>query len=503
MKKRNWLLRVFAAALSLALAFAAGAEAIEWQKCLGGSDIDYANSIQQTSGGGYIGAGYTNSTDGGMAGNHGDADAWVVKLNASGDIVWQKCLGGSNNDSANSIQQTSDGGYIVAGSTQSTDGDVTGFHLGNYGSPDVWVVKLNASGNIEWQKCLGGSGQEYADSIQQTSDGGYIVAGYTQSTDGDVDGFHGGDSTDAWVVKLNSSGDILWQKCLGGSYADYARSIQQTSDGGYIVAGETGSTDGDVVGHHGAWDAWVVKLNASGGIEWQKCLGDSGGDAASSIQQMSDGGYIVAGSTQSTDGDGHYGSWDVWVFKLNASGDIEWQRHLGGSNVDFANSIQQTSDGGYIVAGGTSSTDGDVDGFHGGDYDAWVVKLSPGGGGLTITTTTLPNGTVGTPYNAVLEAAGGSGSITWTLADGSGSLPSGLTLSSSGTISGTPAASGTANFTVKAASGTVSATKALSITIDPAGGGGNRGGGGCNSGFFSAASALLALFSLWVVRKKR
>ena len=170
-------------------------------------------------------------------------------------IEWQKCLGGTNDDRAYSIQQTSDGGFIVASITGSNDGDVSG----NHGYDDAWVVKLNSSGNIEWQKCLGGTSYDVANSIQQTSDGGFIVSGYTGSNDGDVSGNHG--VYDYWVVKLNSSGDIEWQKCLGGTDYDYAYSIHQTSDGGFIVAGNTASNDGDVSGNHGASDAWVVKLN--------------------------------------------------------------------------------------------------------------------------------------------------------------------------------------------------------------------------------------------------
>jgi uncharacterized delta-60 repeat protein len=349
---------------------------IVWQKCLGGSNEDSAYSIQQTSDGGYIVAGHTYSTDGNVAGNHGENNAWVIKLNASGDIMGQKCLGGSRNDSAFSIQQTNDGGYIVAGDTNSTDGDTAGNHGGKY---DAWVIKLNASGGIVWQKCLGGSDEDSAYSIQQTSDGGYIVAGNTHSTDGDVIGNHG--RYDAWIVKLNTAGSIVWQKCLGGSYVDKANSVQQTSDEGYIIAGNTRSTDGDVIGNHGRYDAWIVKLNIAGSIVWQKCLGSSYGDKVNSIQQTSDGGYIAAGNTNSNDGDvaeHHEGGTDAWVAKLNVSGDIVWQKCLGGSRNDSAFSIQQTSDGGYIVAGETNSTDGDVTKNYG-EYDAWVIKLNASG----------------------------------------------------------------------------------------------------------------------------
>ena len=232
----------------------AQAPAIEWQKCLGGTSEDIAYSIQQTSDGGFIVAGETLSNDGDVSGNHGGRDAWVVKLNSSGDIIWKKCLGGTDHDFAYSIQQTSDGGFIVAGLTGSNDGDVSG----NHGGSDAWVVKLNSSGNILWQKCLGGTDGDYANSIQQTSDGGFIVAGETESNDGDVSGNHGG--FDSWVVKLNSSGNIEWQKCLGGTGWDWENSIQQTSDGGFIVAGYTNSNDGDVSGNHGSKDYWVVKL---------------------------------------------------------------------------------------------------------------------------------------------------------------------------------------------------------------------------------------------------
>ena len=358
----------------------AQAPTIEWQKCLGGTSEDIAYSIQQTSDGGFIVAGETLSNDGDVSGNHGGRDAWVVKLNSSGDIIWKKCLGGTDHDFAYSIQQTSDGGFIVAGLTGSNDGDVSG----NHGGSDAWVVKLNSSGEIEWQKCLGGTNYDFAYSIQQTSDGGFIVASITGSNDGDVSGNHGG--SDYWVVKLNSSGGIEWQKCLGGTnsdggiFNDYIYSIQQTSDGGFIMACETMSNDGDVSGNHGSYDAWVVKLNSLGDIEWQKCLGGTNRDIANSIQQTSDGGFIVAGSTSSNDGDvsGNHGYGDAWVVKLNSSGDIEWQKCLGGTNSDWAYSIQQTNDSGFIVAGYTHSNNGDVSGNHG-YYDYWVVKLNSSG----------------------------------------------------------------------------------------------------------------------------
>jgi type 1 glutamine amidotransferase len=345
--------------------------AIVWQKTLGGTSDEEVLSIQQTADGGYIVAGLTSSNDGDVSGNHGLFDFWVVKLNSLGAIVWQKTLGGTSYDWPSSIQQTTDGGYIVAGRTESNDGDVTG----NHGGYDFWVVKLNSLGTIVWQKTLGGTLNEQGLSIQQTADGGYIVAGLTSSNDGDVSGNKG--FTDFWVVKLNSLGAIVWQKSLGGTGYDWPSSIQQTADGGYIVAGSTSSNDGDVTGNHGYDDMWVVKLDSLGAIVWQKTLGGTSDEWLLSIQQTADGGYIVAGHTSSNDGDviENYGLTDFWVVKLNSLGTIVWQKTLGGTGYDWPSSIQQTADGGYIVAGYTFSNDGDVTGSHGG-YDIWVVKLS-------------------------------------------------------------------------------------------------------------------------------
>ena len=348
---------------------------IQFQKTLGGTNFDNAFSIQQTIDGGYIVAGLTSSTDGDVTGIHGNinSDYWVVKLSNTGTIEWQKTLGGTSTDISYSIQQTNDGGYIVTGYTTSNEGDV----FGNHGSDDFWVVKLSTTGTIEWQKTLGGGGIELASKIQQTTDGGYIVTGYTYSNDGDVSGNHGG--KDIWVVKLSTTGNFQWQKTLGGAGNEYASSIQQTTDGGYVLAGSTNSTNGDVTGNHGGVDYWVVKFSTSGTIQWQKTLGGTGDDVASSIQLTNDGGYIVAGYTTSTDGDvtSNHGSFDTWLVKLSITGVIQWQKTFGGTDYDNASSIQQTTDGGYIVAGYTTSNDGDVTGNHGGNTDLWVIKLSP------------------------------------------------------------------------------------------------------------------------------
>ena len=341
-----------------------------WETNLGGSNDDWAYSIQQTIDGGYIVAGESNSNSGDVGGNNGGSDYWIVKLDASGSLIWENNLGGSDNDLAYSIQQTTDGGYIVTGKSNSNDGDV-GENNGGY---DYWIVKLDASGTLIWETSLGGSDNDLANSIQQTTDGGYIIAGWSDSINGDVGGNNGG--FDYWIVKLDASGTLVWETNLGGSNDDFAFSIQQTIDGGYIVTGVSNSNNGNVGGNNGGSDFWTVKLDASGTLVWETNLGGSYFDDAHSIQQTSDYGYIVTGNTFSNDGDvgGNNGSFDYWIVKLDANGILVWETNLGGSDGDWPTSIQQTSDGGYIVAGGSTSNDGDIGNNHGG-YDYWIVKL--------------------------------------------------------------------------------------------------------------------------------
>src|SRR5205085_2881439 len=180
-----------------------------------------------------------------------------------------KSLGGGAEDKAWSVVQTTDGGFVIAGSSLSNNGDITIPH-GDY---DYWIVKLDANGNLVWQKSLGGSGDDQAFSIQQTTDGGFIIAGVSYSQDGDVSGNHG--SGDYWIAKTDIAANILWEKSFGGTSTDVGYSVQQTIDGGFLVAGSTISNDGDVSQTHGGVDCWVLKLDTSGNLEWQKSLGGS------------------------------------------------------------------------------------------------------------------------------------------------------------------------------------------------------------------------------------
>lgn len=364
--KNRFLLFMLSFATAL---FFAQSPIIQWQKTLGGTDGDFAKTIQPTADGGYIVAGYSSSNDGDVSGNHGGFDYWIVKLDAAGNKIWQKSLGGSENDIAYDIKQTTDGGYIVAGYTFSNNGDVSGNHNPD---SDGWVVKLDAAGNLVWQKALGGVGGDFITTIQQTTDGGYIAGGYSAANNGDASGNNG--SFDFWVIKLDVSGNILWHKMIGGSQDERALSLQQTADGGYIMTGSVASVI------NGQKHCLVVKLDTSGNLVWQKTQGGTGNDEYKSIQQTTDGGYIAAGTTSSNNGDvsGNHGGGDYWVVKLDASGNITWQKTLGGSATDWAYAVQQTSDGGYVTLGVSVSDDGDVTNTQG-NGDFWLAKLNTSG----------------------------------------------------------------------------------------------------------------------------
>ena len=255
---------------------------VAWNKTFGGLNDDQAYSVQQVSDGGYIITGYTDSY------GAGNGDVWLIKTDSSGNEVWKKTFGGSSHDEARSVQQTSDGGYIISSITAS-------YGAGNY---DVWLIKTGSSGNVAWNKTFGGLNDDYGRSVQQTSDGGFIVAGFTES--------YGVGNRDVWLIKTGSSGNVAWNKTFGGLYEDYSQSVQQASDGGYIITGHTYSYGA------GNCDVWLIKTDSSGNVAWNKAIGGSGDEDARSVQQTSDGGYIIAGRTASYGA----GNNDVWLIKV-------------------------------------------------------------------------------------------------------------------------------------------------------------------------------------------
>ncbi len=335
---------------------------INWQKVFGGSANDIATSIIENRGeeGGYTFVGNTSSTDGDVSGRHlttnsrDSSDLWVVKITFTGEIVWQRCLGGDKEESANSITQTPDFGYAIVGFTASHNGDVIEHHFDSTGTYDAWIIKLNSSGSILWQHCLGGSGQDEAKSVSTTSEGNLIIAGETNSTDNGMSNFHEGSfpHADIFASLLSSTGVILWQKCFGGTDEEQVNTIIPTKDRGYLFIGSTMSNDGDVFGVHtlngiiGDFDIWIGKLNRTGVLEWQKCLGGSYRDKGTSIVETSDSKILLAGHVQAVNGsdivDAHsdgietvHAPTDIWVAKLGISAGVN-----EGSTFDYTGLIR-------------------------------------------------------------------------------------------------------------------------------------------------------------------
>lgn len=349
-----------------------------YQKVLGGTQTDTGRGVAAYADGSVVAAGSARSVDGNLTSSHGGTDAWLARIDAGGGLVWNKPYGGLGQDEFTALVPISDGGVLAVGSTTSSDGDVTS----NHGLRDIWVVRLNGSGDIQWQKTLGGSGDDFANAAIGLTDGSFVIAGYVISNDGDVSGNHGAE--DVWVIKIDASGKLLWQKTLGGSFRDVGNDIAMTLDGGFVVAGQTNSSDGDVAGSRNSLDFWVIRMDANGNKVWAKALGSTTEDAAIAVTTASDGTITVAGYTTSNDGDvtGSTLALDnIWIVKVDGVGTLIWQKTFGGSGLDRPTDIITAADGSYLVLGQTTSNDGNVKGNHG-QLDAWLIDITGTTGAL-------------------------------------------------------------------------------------------------------------------------
>lgn len=364
---------------------------IQWQNTIGGTWPDVLHAIQQTRDGGYILGGTSESDSSGDKNENrkGSDDYWIIKLDSAGTILWQKTIGGSNYQSLQSLSQTVDGGYILGGvSTSNISDDKTENCLGLY---DFWVVKIDSVGEIQWQNTIGGAGTDVPLEISQTLDGGYFIGGNSTSS---ISGDKSEDSIglgDYWIVKLDAGGNIEWDNTIGGTNSDQLVAAQQTPDGGYILGGHSKSgisgdkTEPNIQGY----DYWIVKLDSIGDIQWQNTIGGMGGpgfgeDRLGCLDQTSDGGYIIAGCSISGIGadktEPNYGTYDYWILKLDPVGNIEWQNTLNSLGTEFPTSVKQLLGGEYIVSGyssGYSIGGGDKSeaALGSGWMDFWIVKL--------------------------------------------------------------------------------------------------------------------------------
>lgn len=349
----------------------------EWNKSYGGALYDYGYSVQQTTDGGYI-----------LTGSYDDAinndEIWLIKTDEYGNLLWDNIYGGSGFEEGKSVRQTNDGGYILVGST---------FSIGDAG--DIWLIKTDSSGNTLWSKTFGGSQEDRAIDVEQTPDGGYIILGSTSSFGdnnwliktndaGDIiwdktfganqeafdmkltsDGGYiitgkipvSGYSRNIWLTRLDNYGNMVWEKNYGGVYYDSGFSVKQSDDYGFIVTGFIRTDEHNI-------DVYVLKTDADGNIEWESIFGGNGLDAGWGVDQTYDGGYVVTGITESYGNGG-----DAWLIKTDAEGNKIWDKKLGGANYEHGFSVEQTMDAGFIITGFTGS-------YVNGGYDIWLVKTA-------------------------------------------------------------------------------------------------------------------------------
>ncbi|WP_026450925.1 T9SS type A sorting domain-containing protein [Aequorivita capsosiphonis] len=402
---------------------------ILWQRTIGGSELEEPTFISGTNDGGFIVGGFSESDISGekTENSRGGYDYWVLKFGSSGNIEWQKTIGSSQDDYLADAKQTPEGDYILLGGS---DSDISGDKTENsLGYTDYWVIKLDSTGNIIWENTIGGDGYDNAAEVQITADGGYIIGGTSESgISGDRTVFNSS-GRDAWVLKLDENGNILWQRSHNLMDSFSMGSIKVTADGGYIIGGTSrspdfysfmkvnasgnnvwekyygadgwqaltnliitsdggylgvGFSDADASGDktedsQGGLDYWLLKLNSNGNIEWQNTIGGDSGDAPYTATETADGGYFITGYSYSNiSGDkteNTFDSPDFWIIKLNSLGIIEWQNNIGGTNVDRLPNTVLYNDGNFIICGQSASNiSGDKTENSRGGYDFWIIK---------------------------------------------------------------------------------------------------------------------------------
>ncbi|MGC1515842.1 MAG: hypothetical protein WA810_09735 [Maribacter sp.] len=335
---------------------------LEWNKTYGGSKDDRGQGLVQTLDGGYALTGYAMSDDGDGTLNNGFHDNWIVKVDPLGILEWQSSYGFSGHDHSYDILQTVDGGFFFTGFLDITsaraDGNTEkrdGFT--SHGVGEFWGTKIDEEGSVQWRGYFGGTNNDRAHAVVQADDGGFVMAGFTESDDFDISATNG--SYDFWLVKVDVFGNLIWEQSFGGSGIEVSYDIAKTQDGGFVVVGNTFSTDGDISTNHGESDVWLVKVDAGGNLLWERTYGGARFDLAQAVVQSKDGGFLMTGNSKSEDLDttGNVGENDIWIIKTNQVGDLVWQQSYGGTGIDFGFDLVETHDGGIMVVGETASTD--------------------------------------------------------------------------------------------------------------------------------------------------
>jgi hypothetical protein len=346
-----------------------------WSKTFGGTEDDRGNDIIQTADGGFAILGFTQSSNGDVIQNNGSKDFWIAKLTRTGTLTWQKSFGFSGSDYGTSLIQTNDNGYLLTGviDVTASGGEGNSRTSQRHAGGDVWAVKLSAVGNFEWSKYFGGSFTDTAFGVEKTADNGFIIVGSSDSNDVDISDNKG--SYDFWVLKISSSGTLLWEKSFGGTEIDEARAITSTTDGNFIIVGDTRSSNVNVSNNNGAADLWMLKISPEGNLLWEKTIGATGFDVARSVSKSQDNGFVISGSSRSSDGGyTNQGQNDAWVLKTDANGNILWQKTVGGTEIDFFYDAVELNNLEIIAVGESSSSNGDIE-ENKGFSDVLIVKI--------------------------------------------------------------------------------------------------------------------------------
>jgi hypothetical protein len=345
-----------------------------WSKTFGGSEDDRGADLIATKDGGFALLGFSKSMDSDVTENNGNQDFWILKITANGAISWQKTFGFSGADVGYAITETNDNGFLITGVLDvSASGGQGNKTAQKHAGGDIWAIKIDASGNKEWQNYYGGTFTDTPFGVIKTNDNGFIIAASSDSNDFNITTNKG--QYDFWILKIAADGTLIWQKNFGGSEIEEPRGICKTNDGNFMIVGDTRSSDKDVLSNNGGADLWLIKITPDGNLLWEKTFGGSSFDAGRAIFPSQNSGFLIAGNSRSANSDFiNQGQNDAWILKINAAGNLIWQEFLGGSENDFLNDIIELSNNNIITVGESNSNNGNVvknNGFN----DGLIIKL--------------------------------------------------------------------------------------------------------------------------------